>query len=296
MRIPVLTYHALHASGATYEDNDHVALAEDLSVIRACGFRVVRLRSVVDALLGEAPEPEGNCVAITFDDAPDFDWRDLHRPELGLVPSFARILEEAASPAMPRSRLPPPTATSFVIASPGAREVMDRTCIAGLGEWNDDWWADAHRQGTVEIANHSWDHTHESLPAVAQRHQQKGNFYGVDNYDDADAQIRRAEDYIESKLGGASARIFAYPYGGFVEYLCREYLPNFQHEHRQRAAVTTHDEFVTEGSDRWKITRFVCNWHWKDPDGLRYILQSAKPRMGWGARLGARIRALAGTD
>lgn len=289
MRIPILTYHALHAT-------DHVALAEDLCAIRSCGFRVVTLVSVIDALLREAPQPDGPAVAITFDDAPNFDWYDVERPDLGVVPSFARILREAgrklsATGHLPR--FPIPTATSFVIASPEARTILDRTCIASLGEWRDDWWAEAHREGIVAIANHSWDHAHETLPEVAQRHQKKGTFEGIDTYGDADAQIRRAEDYIEAKLGRPSAHVFAYPYGAFIEYLCQEYLPRYQHEHRQRAAVTTHDEVLTEGSDRWKVPRFVCGWHWKDPDGLRYILESTRIHVKWRSRLGTRVRGWA---
>ncbi len=283
MRIPILTYHAMTA-------NDHVALAEDLEVIAACGFRVIRLQTAIDALLNVTPAPDGNCVAITFDDGPDFDWFDVTRPELGRITSFANILREAAARPTVRNRNADaqrirPTATSFVIASPEARAILDKVCIAGLGEWRDIWWAEAHREGTLEIANHSWDHTHDELPSVAQRDQVKGHFYGIDTYEDADAQIRRAEDYIESRLGMPSARLFAYPYGGFVEYLCCEYLPDFISEHRQRAALTTHAEFLTEGSDRWKVPRFVCNWHWKNPDDLRYILESIRARVTMRSRI-----------
>jgi peptidoglycan/xylan/chitin deacetylase (PgdA/CDA1 family) len=283
MRVPILTYHAM-------TPYDHGALAEDLEVIRQCGFRVIRLQSAIDALLKEGPIPEGNCVAITFDDGPDFDWFDVVRPEAGLIRSFANILREAASPKRSPQRkggshASRPTATSFVIASPEARAILDRACIAGLDEWRDVWWAEAHRGGTLEIANHSWDHAHDKLPTVAQRDQVKGHFYGIDTYEDADAQIRRAEDYIEATLGMPSARLFAYPYGGFVEYLCCEYLPDFIAEHRQRAALTTHADFLTEGSDRWKVPRFVCGWHWKNPDELRNILESIRVKVKQRSRL-----------
>src|SRR5204863_298793 len=66
---------------------------------------------------------------------------------------------------------PQPTGTAFVIASPEARAVLDRTCIAGLNQWRDVWWAEAAQTGILEIGNHSWDHTHPTLDSVAQRDQ-----------------------------------------------------------------------------------------------------------------------------
>ncbi len=98
LRVPVFTYHSLHVPGTDYTTNDHIALEEDLKVIRDRGFRVVNVRRIVDAVIGTRSAPQGRCVGITFDDGPDFDFADVERPELGLVKSFARILREAALP------------------------------------------------------------------------------------------------------------------------------------------------------------------------------------------------------
>ncbi len=277
MRVPILTYHSLDATGTTYETNNHVALEIDLRVIRGCGFRVIPLSAVVDALLNEGPDLPHNCVAISFDDAPDFDYFDVYRPELGHVKGFARILREATPLFTRLSGLGQKVCgTSFAIASRRAREVLDRTCIAGFGEWRDDWWREAHRGGYLRIANHSWDHTHETLPEVQQRDQRKGDFFGIDNYEDADAQIRQAEDFIEAKLGCPSARLFAFPYGEPVDYLVQEYLPNFISEHKQRAAFINDSRCVTDATNRWCIPRYVCGWQWKTPEGLQQILMDAR--------------------
>jgi peptidoglycan/xylan/chitin deacetylase (PgdA/CDA1 family) len=251
-------------------------LIEDLRVIKACGFRVVPLQAIVDAAMGTGPALRGKYVALTFDDAPDIDYVDIVRPDRGLIKSMARILRESGPQRTGIFRRPTfPSALSFVIASPAARQVLDSACIAGLGEWNDTWWREAHRNGPLQIGNHSWDHTHDALPEVAQRDQKKGTFSGIDSYEDADAQIRAAEDYIEGVLGGPSARLFAYPYGPAVEYLYREYFPNFQHEHRQTAAFTTDGDYVAPGADRWRLPRFVCGFHWKTPEDLAQILTKA---------------------
>ncbi len=127
----------------------------------------------------------------------------------------------------------------------------------------------------LQIGNHSWDHTHFTLPVVAQRDQVKGTFENVDTWDDADRQIRLAEDYIEKVIGGPSARLFAVPYGYAVGYLCNEYLPNFTHQHRQIAAFETGGEYITLQSNRWRLPRFVCGEHWKSPGELARILQGA---------------------
>ena len=46
MRVPILTYHALNASGWDYGTNDHVALAEDLElqIAMSGGREIVKRR------------------------------------------------------------------------------------------------------------------------------------------------------------------------------------------------------------------------------------------------------------
>ncbi len=270
MKIPILTYHSLNTRGTSYSDNDHVALESDLRLLKRLGYRVVPLSELVDAFnRNDLSRYEGSRVcAITFDDGVTHDYIDFYRPKRGLLKSFARLLREAEeSERAGWERL---TATSFVIASPDARDILDRTCIAGRGQWHDLWWRDAAEEGVLEIGNHSWDHCHANLPEVAQREQRKGNFFVIDNQEDAERQILDAEEYIESRLGKLNVRIFAYPYGHVNAFIRDEFFP--RHADRFRAAFSTAGDYMTERSNRWSIPRFVCGEHWSSPEGLEAIL------------------------
>jgi hypothetical protein len=55
MPIPVLAYHALHAPDKDYASNDHVALEEDLKLIRRLGFRVAPLAEIAELTWNRAP-------------------------------------------------------------------------------------------------------------------------------------------------------------------------------------------------------------------------------------------------
>jgi len=276
--IPVLAYHALHAPGTNYTTNDHVALEEDLRVIRRLGFRVAPLASIARFTWGQsAPDlDDGYWVGLSFDDGTDYDYLDINLPDLGYIKSFYTILKESGNAGGPD--WPQPTGVSFVIASPDARRILDRTCIAGRDNWRDTWWAEAARTGILAIGNHSWDHTHPTLEVVAQRNQVKGTFLGIDNLEDADMQISKAEDYIRDRTSGRSAGLFAYPYGEATEYLVREYFPRFKERHRQFAAFTTAGDYVIAGGNGWSIPRFMCGEHWKTPEELEKILLEAKSR------------------
>ena len=274
IRVPVLTYHALHAPGTDYTSNDHVALEEDLKVIARLGFGIADLPTVAAAACGNARAlPEGRWVGLSFDDGTDYDFLDIELPDLGLLKSFRRILHEAeARGDVPMRR---PAGLSFVIASPGARDTLDRTCIAGRGNWRDVWWEDAAVDGLLGIGNHSWDHTHPSLDTVAQREQRKGTFHGIDNEADADAQIVQAERYIQARTGGRSQGLFAYPYGDAPDYLVDEHFPRHVERHGQAAAFVLTGAYVTAGANRWKLPRFSCGSDWRSPAELERILQDA---------------------
>ena len=270
MRVPVLTYHSNNISGNDYASNDHVALAEDLRVIHGEGLRIVPLTRVVDVLRGEASESSiTDTVAISFDDGSWFDWHDLDHPSWGTQRGFANILRtfiaQTGAPAH---------ATSFVIVSPEARAILDRTCLAGNGWWSDDWWGEAQREGLLAIESHSWDHNHHTLPLTAQREQRKGTFRTIDSYRDADAQIRQAADWLDALLSPHRATLFAYPYGESNDYLVREYLPRFTSEHRLRAAFDTEPGPVHGASARWRLPRYVCGQHWKSPEDLLHVLRA----------------------
>jgi len=272
MRIPVLTYHSNNVGGNDYADNDHVALAADLRAIDRAGRRVVPLARVVDALLGEAPESDlEGTVALSFDDGSWFDWHDLDHPTCGRQRAFAGILRDFSAETGARVH-----ATSFVIVSPEARTILDRTCLVGRGWWGDDWWPAAEREGLIAIESHSWDHNHHTLPETVQRDQRTGTFQSIDSWADADAEIRQANDWLDAHCRAPRAGLFAYPYGENNDYLKREYLPHHAGEHRLRAAFGTEPRPVEAQSDRWDLPRFVCGHHWHSPEEFERVLKSIR--------------------
>ena len=189
--------------------NDHLALEQDLEVIRRLNVRVAKLQDVVDFVLGRGkPElDEGRWVALTFDDAPDCEYFDLYHPDFGCLKSFYRLLVESAQAGEPDQ--PAPTAVSFAIADPDARDELDRACFAGRGHWRDFWWHEATETGVLAFANHSWDHAHGSLAVIRQREQRKGTFLGIDNEADANLQILAAQRYIWFRTAGLALPFFA---------------------------------------------------------------------------------------
>ena len=116
MRIPILAYHSMFMSGNDVSDNDHRALAADLEAIEAEGFEIRPLADLVSTWLARPGELEGRrLVALTCDDGPDFDFRDIEHPEWGMQRSFLNILRDfrAAHPG----RQPGLHITSFVVVS-----------------------------------------------------------------------------------------------------------------------------------------------------------------------------------
>jgi peptidoglycan/xylan/chitin deacetylase (PgdA/CDA1 family) len=271
MRVPVLTWHSNNIAGNDYAGNDHVALAADLRLLHRRGLRIVPLARLVDVLLGEAPVPTvDGAVALTFDDGSWFDWHDIEHPSFGMQRGFAGILRDFAAETNA-----PVYATSFVIASPAARAVLDRTCLAGRGWWGDGWWRDAVAEGLLAIESHSWDHNHATLPTTAQRDQRKGSFHPIDTWTDADAEIRQASDWLDAHLVPQRTTLFAFPYGEANDYLVRDYLPRHAGEHRLRAAFGTLPAPVEPTSNRWHLPRYVCGRDWTSPAELERLLDGA---------------------
>ena len=271
MRIPVLAYHAANIAGNDYANNDPVAFAADLRMINDLGLRIVPLHWVVEQLIGVGNRNLEGCVALTCDDGSHFDFNDLdhptHGPQRSLYNSLLDFIAEFGVEAQPDLHL-----TSFVIASPQAREQIDRTCLAGNAWMGEQWWPSAQRSGLIAIENHSWDHNHPAVQQPGIDGMQRGSFLEVDNHARANAEIAAAADYINERIAPSRTSIFCYPFSHVPEYLRIEYFPQFADEHGMLAAMGDSAEPVTDSSDRWNLPRYICGWRWKSPEALREIL------------------------
>jgi hypothetical protein len=270
-RVPILTYHGLHAPGWDYHENDHVALESDLQQLNRLNYQVVPL-SVLVKHVYDKPIPQlqrDKLVGLSFDDGTDYDYVDFSHPEYGYLKSFHRLLNEQAQLGWDGGV---PVGTSFVIASPQARKALDRSCIAGRDEWRDTWWSEAVSSGVFEIANHSWDHTHPNLDELVVDTLHKGTFRKITDFAAADAEILQAEKFIREKTNEGSVPLFAYPYGESSEFLVQEYFPS--RSDWFSAAFSTAGGPFTSSSNRWNIPRYVCGDHWNSPEGLLTILNT----------------------
>jgi len=274
MRIPVLSYGPMHIDGNDYRSNDTCALAADIRHLNDAGFAIVPLSLVVDAWLdNRGVELDGRLVALTTDNGADFNFRDLDHPRWGMQRSVFNILRDFARDnpgAQPRLNV-----TAFSIASPQAREALDKTCMIGKGWWSDDWWPEAIGSGLLHIGNHSWDHNHETLPAPLRKSWRTGTFALIDSLERADYEIRTAAEYLRDHVSNPGARLFAYPYGDSNAYLVREYLPDHGAELGIRAAFTKRAGFLEPGTGRWEVPRFACGRDWRSPVELQQILDAA---------------------
>lgn len=273
MRIPILTYHAANVAGGAYAENDHVALACDLRLLDAEGWRIVSLDHVLALLDGTESPSTTPCVALTFDDGTEFDVRPIDYPGHGPQPGFLPVLERFREKV--GARQPELHATCFVIASPAARRAMDDQCLFGGDVMGEHWWRPACETGLIGIGNHSWDHNHEVAPEQAPDGLPRGRFFAVDNAIRADWQIARAQQYIAERIGPHPVRHFGYPYGDVNAYLRDIYLPAHGPAMGLTAAWSTEGRPAESGDDRWALPRFVCGQHWRDPDGLKAILDEA---------------------
>ena len=275
MKIPILTYHSLDIAGADYANNDLVAFDSDLATITAMGFEVMPLSRLVDAWLSD-PGSLRTCrpIALTCDDGSDFDYRDLPHPIAGRQRSMLSILRdfrESNPGAQPHLSL-----TSFVIVSPQARATLDTTCLIGQRWWNDDWWRSAVASGLMEIASHSWDHNHESLPPGLFPDIARGSFANISTEALANYEIALAQAHLARAAPNPGLALFAYPYGEASSFLAASYLPRRAGDLGIRAAFTDRRGFLEEKSNRWELPRLVFRRDWKDPAGLQRILEQAR--------------------
>jgi peptidoglycan/xylan/chitin deacetylase (PgdA/CDA1 family) len=275
----VLTYHSHHVVGDDYARNDHVAFPIDLRLITELGFEIVPLEVFVDAWeLAAAGQGEtreaAKMVALTFDDGPKYDVSDFVHPHFGPQRSFLSAMRDFRL-QMGGETQQALNATSFVIASPEARRIMEKTFDAEYtyltaGSMEDAWWLPAAETGLIGIANHSWDHLHPALPAVAHSRQVRADFRQVLNTEDADAQIAAAATFIAAKTAGRAAPFFAYPFGHYNDFLVHNYLPSATP--RVRAAFSADPRPPTSEDSPWCLPRYICGDDWKSPDGLAQIL------------------------
>ena len=282
MKAVVLTYHSHRVLGPDYARNDHVAFAADLKVIARAGGRIGSLATLVAAIEAHQSgsrsiDDDTPLVALTFDDGPAWDFKDFDHPVLGPQRGFANAMRDFRSTTS-GSVQPDLSATSFVIASPEARLVMESTFDAQYtflqdGALNDDWWSEAIASGLIGIGNHSWDHLHPKLDSVAHSRQARGDFTQVTSVADADAQIRAATEYINVRTGGLAAPFFAYPYGHCNDYLSEVYLPKQGRAFGLRAAFTTEPKVIDGTESVWRLPRFTSGHHWRSPEGLETILR-----------------------
>src|SRR5690606_4068766 len=110
-------------------------------------------------------------------------------------------------------------------------------------------------EGILGIANHSWDHVHDTLPQVRQKENKKGSFYEITTLGDAQAQIEDAQRYIDEVTDNQSLPVFGYPYGHVSSYLRDEYLPQHGPRLGLRGAFNTEGRSVRAGDNIWDIPR-----------------------------------------
>jgi hypothetical protein len=269
----VLLYHSHNISGSSYAENDHVALAADLRVIGAAGGHIVPLTAIVQAVRSDSLERDELLVGLSFDDGPRFDFEDFEHPRFGLQRGFAGILRDFQRET--GTSQPHLHATSFVIASPDARHAMEAAPECGLpdlaGWLGDDWWGAAIDSGLMDIGNHSWDHVHQAAGRIAASTVHRNDFRYVDNYADADREIRAASTFIGARTGRA-CRLFAFPFGHSNEYLVGDYLPGRTSEHGLVGAFGTAGRAIRPDDTPWNLPRFACGEHWRTPEEFRSIL------------------------
>lgn len=264
----MLTYHAMNVHGNEYASNDHVAFAADLVHLTRSGFEVRPLHQIVACLGNSQGFGDRKVVGLACDDGSDFDFRDLDHPTHGPQRSMLNILRDfqRASPrAQPQLHL-----TSFVVVSPEARRRLDRTCMVGMAWWNEDWWQEAAASGLMGVANHSWDHNHDTLDQPRPFEIRRGTFRSVDCAASADYEIAQAGRYIASAAPNRSQALFAYPYGECNDYLVQTWFP--ANAAQFDAAFTTEPGYVGADSDRWRLPRFTCGLDWKSQRELDKIL------------------------
>jgi peptidoglycan/xylan/chitin deacetylase (PgdA/CDA1 family) len=265
----VLAFHSHNIAGREYATNDHVALDHTLQLVGELGIPVLRLLDVVARLRGDPSRLPERFVSLTFDDGTDYDWKSIAHPDWGVQDAMGEILRRHSRKLIPGLWLQKAHATSFVIASPQARQQIMRALQPV--QMSEDWWPEAQRSALMDIGVHGWNHVHPSVDEMQASPDLIERFDRIRSPEQALLQVDQAVDYIGSRARGDSARIFAYPYGQVSDYLADTYFPA---QDRILAAFTTEGVALEPGMDRWRLPRLVCGWHWKEKEELRHLLLS----------------------
>jgi peptidoglycan/xylan/chitin deacetylase (PgdA/CDA1 family) len=264
MKAAILAYHSQNIAGNETASNDHVALAADLDALHAAGCRFISLASLANGVFEGAPLlADRPLICLTFDDGCVFDVRTLEFQGHGTQTGFLQIMENFVGLHGSKAQ-PGLHATSFVIASPRARRIIDRKSLFGKLHIGDDWWLEAESHPLLAIGNHGWDHNH---PDLDEEHYARGGFKVVDTHERCNQQVVEAGEFIEQKTG-CYPGFFAYPFGESSSYIRELYFPLHRHEHRCVSALGTEPGLLTENSDRWNLPRLVCGRDWSAPAEL----------------------------
>ena len=264
----ILTYHSQNIRGRTSKDNDHVAFCEDLERLHETGLQVISLQQLLDRLEDKyMDEGTVDSVCLTFDDGCDFDVRDISYPGFGMQRSFLGILQDFidrhGADAQPGLH-----ATSFVIASEHARQVIDSRSLFGKGWMSDDWWPECNQGKLMSIGNHGWDHNH---PDLEPQDGARGGFTSVKSQQQCERQVIQAAEFIDTKAG-SWPEFFAYPFGESSAFIREQFFPDQRPHHRCRAALGTDPGMVSQQSKHWNLPRFVCGRDWQNPEQLLSLL------------------------
>lgn len=270
LRVPILAYHASNISGNVYQLNDHIAFDSDLYTLHHAGYTIIPLRWIAEWLNGERElEPLGDkLIGLSCDDGLDLDFINGNYFDFGPQRSFYNILkdfvEDVGQENQPHANL-----TSFVIACPEARKVMDEKSLNGQNLMNHDWWHEAAQSDLMDIENHGWDHRHPDIYPAEQ-----ANFTSVTDEATARKQIIEAKAWIENQITPQKTQQFAYPWGHTNEFLLNEFMPNQAQQAGIKAAYTCGAQPVTKTCNPYDIPRYVCGFNWKSPKQLLELIRA----------------------
>lgn len=256
----VLAYHLWRMEDWDRTGCDLLSLRADLGIIGQSSLPLVSLDELLSAECRAG-------VAITFDDGTRLEAEPIAHARWGEIPSALSVLGEFAE-SPPRWK-----ASSFVIGSPDARAAIAQPLSDdyGPGLLDDRWWSRAARSGLLSIENHSWDHNHHLVPKTLQRHNAKGTFANVDEFDECHLEIALASDYIAERTG-SRPQFFAYPYGESSTYMRETFLPAYASGLGIKAAMGTEPRALGGIEDQWCVPRFVAGRDWTTDDGLKRVL------------------------